>query len=284
MTDKITGFLFRTLSTLALYIALMPVSLPVLAGASPWVNSDFSQIRLVAVSGSGGLVAGLHIRLEPGWKTYWRTPGDSGVPTIVDWSASKNISVTGLRWPLPKRDIQAGYQSFVYENEVVLPLKVGKSVNSDPVVLSANVDYAVCKEICVPLNAELKLETTPGVPARGDKVHKRLLDRFLAHIPSSGKNAGLQVVSSDLVTSGQEQTLTVTVAAKKALIKPEMFLEAPQPFTFSVPNKKLAADGKSARFAFRVNGGIKKLSITGKQVVITAGSGDRAVETTIVAR
>lgn len=85
----------------ALLLAL-PVAAPAMAGAgaSPWASTEQSQVRLIsamtAVGDRASLSLGLHIRLEPGWKTYWRSPGDAGFPTLLDWSGSANLAAAEL--------------------------------------------------------------------------------------------------------------------------------------------------------------------------------------------
>ncbi|MCR6633236.1 MAG: protein-disulfide reductase DsbD family protein [Magnetospirillum sp.] len=97
-------------------------------GASDWATTETGKVRLVAattaVGDGAGLKMGLHFRLEPGWKIYWRTPGDAGYPPKVDWSGSGNIGTPVLSWPAPKRFQLAGLQNHGYGGEVVLPLDV----------------------------------------------------------------------------------------------------------------------------------------------------------------
>jgi suppressor for copper-sensitivity B len=252
------------------------------AAASGWVNSDFSQIRLIAVSSGAGadgvLQAGLHIRMDPGWKTYWRSPGDSGVPTIVDWSASENVTVSEIRWPLPHRLIVAGYQSFVYQDEIVLPL-VAKIDNKDKAIrLVANVDYAVCKEICVPLQAALSISLKPGQSGRGGKVHLRLLSKYQNLVPGPTGEGGLKVATIELNTKVEKQVIELTLESDREISDPQMFLEAPQPFSFSVPKVTVSDRRRKAHFSFAVNGGIKKLSLAGNRIVVTAGNAGQAIE------
>jgi suppressor for copper-sensitivity B len=253
---------------------------PAFAEATAWVNSDFSQIRMIAVPSENrqNIQAGLHIRLEPGWKTYWRSPGDSGVPTIVDWSASKNISVSGLRWPVPHRSVVSGYQSFVYEDEVVLPVKLQVQDGAQTIHLKADVNYAVCKEICVPLQAVLSLDLEPGDGGKGASVHSRLLKKYLAKIPDTKKLSGLRVVSIALSGDADKQILNVVIEGAKRLVDPQIFVEAKQPFSFSIPNVVVSNDSRQAQFTFSVNGGVKKSPLAGNKIIVTVADAGQAVE------
>ena len=274
-------------AAVAVVFSLFLLSSSALAMSSGWVSSDFSQIRLIAVQdGENGLRAGLHIRLETGWKTYWRSPGDSGVPTVVDWAASNNVDVAGISWPVPKRMVLSGYQSFVYQDEVVLlldakPVKAGQAVH-----LAADVNYAVCKDICVPLLASLKLELQPGQTGKGDRVHARLLDRFRTRVPeistvSSGgreQGNGLNFSAVDLGTGNRKQVLEVVLDSKEPLGDADVFAEAAMPFSFSPPKVKFSPDRRQARFSFVVNGGIRNQSLRGENVILTAVNAGQGIE------
>ena len=93
------------------------------AGASPWVSRDVAEIRLIAAATATGardsLPAGLHIRLQPGWKVYWRSAGDAGFPPSLEWAGSTNLAGAEMAFPVPKRFSILGLQSYGYGDEVV---------------------------------------------------------------------------------------------------------------------------------------------------------------------
>src|SRR6202795_2271837 len=95
--------------------------------ASLWQRDGHSAVRLLAGSRSGAvLLGGIAFQLQPGWKTYWRTPGDSGVPPRFDFSKSDNIETVTVMWPAPaKFDDGAGGHSMGYHDGIVLPLRIG---------------------------------------------------------------------------------------------------------------------------------------------------------------
>ena len=129
------------------------------------MKENFSKARLVSgtVGGAenGELLAGVQIRLEPGWKTYWRTPGDSGVPPSFDWSGSKNLKEAQVLYPAPHRFADAGGTAIGYEDEVVFPVKITPERPGEPVELKLNVAYGLCKTLCIPNQASLSLELPP---------------------------------------------------------------------------------------------------------------------------
>src|SRR5438067_6610655 len=72
--------------------------------SSPWQRDGHSAVRLLAGSRSGAvLLGGIAFQLQPGWKTYWRNPGDSGVPPRFDFSKSENIEAVTVLWPAPMK-------------------------------------------------------------------------------------------------------------------------------------------------------------------------------------
>src|SRR4051794_5260544 len=135
--------------------------------ASLWVKDSHSAVRLLAGSRSGAvLLGGIAFQLQPGWHTYWRNPGDSGVPPRFDFSGSENIETVTVLWPAPtKFDDGAGGISLGYEKQLVLPLRIVSRAADRPVTLRADINYAVCEKICIPVEAKAELAFTSVVSA-----------------------------------------------------------------------------------------------------------------------
>lgn len=116
-------------------------------------------MRLVAGSRSGAvLLGGIAFQLQPGWKTYWRSPGDSGVPPRFDFSKSDNVEAVTVMWPAPQKfDDGAGGHSIGYRDQVVLPLRIVAKAADKPVTLRAEINYAVCEKLCIPVEASAEL-------------------------------------------------------------------------------------------------------------------------------
>ena len=127
--------------------------------ASPWQRDAHSAVRLLAGSRSGAvLLGGIAIQLQPGWHTYWRTPGDSGVPPRFDFSKSDNVEAVTVLWPAPRKlDDGAGGTSLGYTQQLVLPLRIVAKNADRPVTLRASINYAVCEKICIPVDANAEL-------------------------------------------------------------------------------------------------------------------------------
>src|SRR4051812_19618185 len=130
--------------------------------ASPWQRDGHSAVRLLAGSRSGAvLLGGIAFQLEPGWKTYWRNPGDSGVPPRFDFSKSENVEAVTVLWPAPtKFDDGAGGTALGYRKQVVLPLRIVVKAADKPVTLRAEINYAVCEKLCIPVEASAELGFT----------------------------------------------------------------------------------------------------------------------------
>ncbi|ODS00758.1 hypothetical protein AUC68_14400 [Methyloceanibacter methanicus] len=170
-------------------------------GQSPWSGQTNSKVRLVSGTvhedGSPVLYAGVQLRMEPGWKTYWRNPGDSGVPPSFDWSGSKNVKSAEVFYPVPHRFADANGTSIGYHDEVVFPVRITPEQADQPVELSLTFDYGLCKELCIPNSVEL----TAILPADLGKGDARLIQQAIARVP---KPAGpetlprLEAVAADL--------------------------------------------------------------------------------------
>src|SRR6476661_1669388 len=156
------------------------------ADVSPWDDDLQSAARLIAARAhneSGGRVfrAGIEIRLKEGWKTYWRYPGDSGVPPVLDFSKSQNVKAVTVRYPAPTRFPDGGGgNSIGYKGAVILPLHVVPQDASKPVTLNLKLDYAVCEKLCVPAEAKLELLLTGA-----ETANEAALDAAEARVPKA---------------------------------------------------------------------------------------------------
>ncbi|MDJ0637401.1 MAG: protein-disulfide reductase DsbD family protein [Paracoccaceae bacterium] len=103
----------------------------------------------------GRHIAGLSVRLAPGWKTYWRTPGEGGIPPRFNWSGSRNLASVNVMFPIPKVLDQNGLRSIGYDRDVVFPLFVHANDDAQPVALRGEIEIGVCEEICIPMTLTL---------------------------------------------------------------------------------------------------------------------------------
>jgi DsbC/DsbD-like thiol-disulfide interchange protein len=147
------------------------------AFSTDWTPAAKSQARLIA--GRGDL-AGFEIALAPGAITYWRDPGDAGLPPTLDFSLSDNVASVEPEFPAPKRIKEAdGGEAFGYDGGVVFPLRVKPRDPTKPVTLKLNADFAVCEKVCLPAKARLELK----LPSAQASPHASAIDAALAAVP-----------------------------------------------------------------------------------------------------
>jgi len=152
------------------------------AQSSPWSASEKSRARLLAAGGlaQGRYLAGVDIRLAAKNLTYWKLPGDAGVPPVFSFEGSKNLASAQPLYPAPRRFPEANGEVFGYMDEVLFPLKVTPVDPAKPVSLALKLDYATCDKICIPAQAVLHLELAPGARVSDEAD---LLRAWLARTP-----------------------------------------------------------------------------------------------------
>lgn len=247
--------------------------------ASPWAEEAHSAVRLIAGPRTGTvLLGGLAFKLQPGWKTYWRSPGDSGVPPRFDFSTSDNVEAVTVLWPAPmKFPDGSGGTAFGYKKQVVLPLRIVAKNGDKPVTLRSTVSYAVCDKTCIPVEAKLELAIT-GASGTEDKT----LTSALEAVPKPAKiGDDTPLVIRGVSRAGQHMTVDVLAPANA---KVDLFAEGPTP-DWALPVPKLIerkADGVM-RFGFELDGlppnttpdgATLKLTLVGRE----AGGKDAAYE------
>src|SRR4051812_3683837 len=139
------------------------------ADASPWVEESHSAIRVIAGSNTQdaeALRAGIEIKLQPGWKTYWRYPGDSGVPPRFDFAGSENLKTAKVLYPAPHLFQDDDGNSLGYKDHVTFPVQVTPQQAGIPVKLRLKLDYAICEKLCVPVQASAELALGAGASSQ----------------------------------------------------------------------------------------------------------------------
>src|SRR5512141_294388 len=163
------------------------------ADASAWAEDSRSAIRVIAganKSDAASLRAGIEIKLQPGWKTYWRYPGDSGVPPRFDFSGSENLGAAKVLYPAPHLFTDDTGNSLGYKDRVIFPLRVTAKEPGKPVTLRLKLDYAVCEKLCIPAEGRAELTLQAGASS-----HDAALAAAEARVPKpvSAVTAGLSV-------------------------------------------------------------------------------------------
>jgi DsbC/DsbD-like thiol-disulfide interchange protein len=170
---------------------LLPLALAAAcAQALPAAAQDLSDIAQVDIlpgwrMADGDHMAALRIRLKPGWHTYWRAPGEAGIPPSFDFAGSRNIGRVALHWPAPKVYETGGMTWIGYEDQLILPMEVTPGRADAPIALSAAVDLGVCEDICIPLSVSVSATLPAEATARDASIAAALADR-----PLSAREAG----------------------------------------------------------------------------------------------
>jgi DsbC/DsbD-like thiol-disulfide interchange protein len=243
--------------------------------SSPWQRDTHSAIRLLAGSRSGTvLLGGIAIQLEPGWKTYWRTPGDSGVPPRFDFTKSDNVEAVTVLWPAPQKfDDGAGGTSLGYKQQVVLPLRIVAKNADKPVTLRAEINYAVCDKLCIPVEASAELAFASVASTEDGN-----LSEALNSVPKPA-NVGdpNPLTIRDVKREGKANVL-VDVSAPDAK-DVSLLVEGPTP-DWALPVPKLVEHSPPGvkRFAFELDGLPPGVSPDGAALKLTLVGGDRSYE------
>ncbi len=213
---------------------LLAAGLPraaVAAEASAWAKGAQSQARLIAagaVAARGGLLAGLEIRLEPRFITYWRDPGDAGVPPTVSFAGSTNLKSATLRYPAPLRLDEGGETAFGYTDDVIFPILVEAADPSKPVGLAMTLDYAACHDICLPAHADLRLTFDRSASPDADRVRAAL-----AAVPRGATVGEVGATPAIVAVSAPDADGAFMVRAALPETGGTLFVEAPEGWAYA---------------------------------------------------
>jgi DsbC/DsbD-like thiol-disulfide interchange protein len=264
----------------ALLISLAAAPIARAQDASAWDKESHAAARLIAgsavkTSDSTWLHAGVEIRLDPGWKTYWRMPGDSGVPPTFDFSGSENVGSVTVQWPAPEKFPDgAGGHSIGYLGDVILPLQVALKDATKEALLHLKLGYDICANMCVPAEANLQIALS------GSGASERAIEEEEQHVPrrvALGAGKGLAILSVHREDGGEHGRIVVEVAAPENT-PVDLFVEGPTP-DWSLPVPELSAkSGDTCRFTFDIDGLPPGAHIEGATLTFTAVGGDDAIE------
>jgi DsbC/DsbD-like thiol-disulfide interchange protein len=245
------------------------------ADASAWDGSERSSVRLIAGGANANgasLRAGIEMRLAPRWKTYWRYPGDSGIPPRFDFSKSRNVKSVTVRWPAPQRLADESGTSIGYKHDLIFPLDVVAEDRGKPVTLALAIDYGVCEKICVPVDAKVEL-TIDGKPTE----HDTRIAAAEARVPkpaTPGQDGALSIRA--VKREGSRIVADVAYPAGESV---DLFAEGPTAdWALPVPAPVAGAPAGQQRFTFELDGLPPNTRPDGATLLLTAVAGERAIE------
>jgi DsbC/DsbD-like thiol-disulfide interchange protein len=248
--------------------------------ASDWDAQAHTAARLIAgsmirTSNAPFLRAGIEIKLDPGWKTYWRDPGDSGVPPTLDFSGSDNVKSVTVLWPAPELFPDgAGGNSIGYVDRVILPLHIAPDNAAKPSSLQLKLGYAICGNLCVPIETNMKL------PLAGDGAEEAALEKAEIRVPrrvALGPGPGLAILVVHREPGGTHDRVVVDIAAPNGT-PVDLFVEGPTPdWSLPVP-QPTGGNGATRQFTFDLDGLPADAHAQGAALTFTAVSGEDAIE------
>lgn len=194
---------------------LLPLLLAALPLAAPATTTEEvlqGRFRPGWQMENGHYMAAVDMALTPGWKTYWRAPGEAGIPPEFDWSGSENLAAVAIHWPSPAVFHANGLQTVGYHDGLVLPLEIVPKDPARPVQLRLQIALGVCKDICMP--AELRL----SADLQGQGAPDPAIRKALAQAPETGREAGLQAIACDVapITDGLRLTARIDMPPRSA--------------------------------------------------------------------
>lgn len=254
--------------------------------ASAWESGPKAKVRLIAATTAVGeleaLPLGVEVKLEPGWKTYWRSPGDAGIPPQVDFTDSTNVAASDFRWPVPARFKYYDLETFGYSKEVVFPINVKLERPGEPAQLRARVDMLVCDDVCIPHTMNVSLDLPGGTASASD--HANLINQYSVQVPGDGTGVGLTFEAATFRGSDTKPLLEVAFRGTVPFVNPDLLIEGSEDHVFSKPEFQITEGGTLA--VVRMNaedifGDGEKVDLAAQPVTFTLFDGARSIETQV---
>jgi suppressor for copper-sensitivity B len=254
-------------------------------GASDWHKTEQTEVRLIAATNStganGAIQLGIHFRLKPQWKIYWRSPGDAGFPPSLKWDASTNLKSAVIQWPAPKRFSVLGIETLGYKNEVVLPVLAIQQTKNIATTFEVQLRYLACNDICIPYDTFLYLHLQAGGGEPSQFTH--LINSYQSKVPTDHNNHGLKIVSSRTTETLNTAVIQLALESVTPLSQPDAYFEGSTELTFTKPKITMGINQLSALLEVNADG-LKFLedkprkTVKGRTFIITVVDGKRSTE------
>ena len=197
--------------------------------SSNWDKSETSKLRLISPYSENDkkdLLLGLEYQMEPGWKTYWKSPGEGGFPQTINIENSTNIKKINILWPTPFEFEILGLKSLGYQDKIIFPLEVQIENEEKDTLIDLKVNFLICKEICVPGDARVFLDIPTGERKITDKYFH--LERAMSNLPQEDLNSSyIKEIEAKVLTDKNTTIISVKAISTKSFFNPEFFLHTP---------------------------------------------------------
>lgn len=197
--------------------------------SSEWVVAESSKLRLISPysqNSSKSITIGLEYQMEPGWKTYWKSPGDGGFAQNISWEDSSNISNVKILWPTPIQFEILGLTSLGYQDNVTFPLEIEIENELKDINIDLNVNYLICKEICIPGDAKIFLD----IPAGEKKINDNYfhVEQALSILPEKDfSRSYLKNINVKVFEGKDLSTIQLEIESERRFFNPDIFLHTP---------------------------------------------------------
>ncbi|MBB4253096.1 protein-disulfide reductase DsbD domain-containing protein [Rhizobium sp. BK008] len=272
------GFLIAVVSAVA---APVPFS-SVHAEMSGWAENEGGRMRLVALAPDAGgkIRAALQIEPKPGWITYWKEPGGNGIPPQLTIAAESGVTLDAIAYPVPKHFFNGAIEDIAYDAPVTLPLSLS-AAGKGPVEIDASAFIGICKDICIPFQANFQLKLGPAMQSRPqEEAILQAADASLPKPPSADFDVTAHAMSPDRKTLSLTLVLPSEGPSDGKAAAPDIIVTGPSGYAFT---KQIG--GKRDGATFKVDVSIGKLpkdyDISGKRWGVLVIDGARAMETTL---
>ncbi len=270
-----TAFTLLLASILTGLAGPLPGETAALAAQSDWDVGDFHRSRLLLVPGEEtALMGGLEITMDDGWHTYWRVPGDAGIPPQLDFSGSSNLANIAVSYPFPERYHDGSSLSLIYRGHVTLPLAIEPIDPDLPVTLKLSALFGVCDVICIPAKATLSVTLMPG---SGDDPRARIaIEQARRRVPGKPQAGQFDVES----VTPQGDALEIAVRTPDADFI-DLFAEGPQDWFLGQP-QLVSREGAIARYRLPLAGMPEGETVGGRTFTFVAVADGATIEKSVV--
>src|SRR5262245_18722134 len=245
-------------------------------GVSTWSELHASRARLVAGQVKRTVrLAGVEITMDDGWKTYWRMPGDAGVPPQFDWSGSSNVANVKVLYPAPMRMREADGHVIGYKQAVLFPIEVTPQDATKPVALKLSLEFGICRDICVPATAAFELSLPPDRSSEHAEAIAAATERVPR--PPSGRRSADPELRHVRVDAGASGARLSIAAAFHGHDGADVFVEAPEGLYVPLPRVVGKDPDGVWRFAADLSSGLAR-DLKGKTLTLTLVSEAGATE------